>query len=116
MLHTIPVGLIEYNKQLRSFAGQIARKYPRLEKNRIYRAIDVIIEGRIKNVGQDVWSVTPASGVPDFTYVVEPGKCSCPDNLNGHVCKHRLAAFMLTELDKQKKPEGHGYLCLGEEF
>lgn len=31
-------------------------------------------------------------------YVVTVGSCTCPDHKNGHVCKHRIAAWMMKQI------------------
>lgn len=41
----------------------------------------------------NVFAVKGSSG----WYVVRPGACTCEDHKRGHVCKHRLAAWMYRE-------------------
>jgi hypothetical protein len=58
--------------------------------DRIQKAFQLFVEGRIISIGKGLWHCESNSGLPH--YKVTEKTCTCPDFFNRHrICKHLLA-------------------------
>lgn len=64
------------------------------------RALKLALEGHVTHKSERVYSVRSEQG--DHTYLVDLAKsfCTCPDSQKGHVCKHRLAAYLVEQANQ----------------
>jgi hypothetical protein len=86
-------------------ASKILVHFPRVDPARITRALDLVNSHAITTAKRDekgaeilpTWEILemPGSQCP---YIVRKGSCTCPDNLTGHICKHRIAAYIFREI------------------
>ncbi len=90
---------------LRDLAEQARATWPQIDPARLERAVE-LVEASSTNVQQahydeDGGRITPSLEVlivrgSHGWYVVRKHSCTCPDHRSGHVCKHRLAAWLYT--------------------
>lgn len=100
-------------------AQEALKKWPQIEVKRLTRAVSIARTGMILLARFDekgnmiktptieayaVKSETRRKGDKERTwYIVRPRahSCNCPDGREGHICKHRLAVWLYTELPKR---------------
>ena len=77
-----------------------ASKYSNVDEWRAKRAAQIVRNNGVRFiVNQQTWYVESTSR--DIIYKVSPHSCDCEDCQNGHVCKHRIAAWMTTQHNKE---------------
>lgn len=76
-------------------AERWARRYPD-SRTRLEKAVNLV--DKCQYIGESTWEVLGSSGKSYFVgvdLVRKISTCTCPDSMNGHRCKHRLAVAIL---------------------
>ena len=90
------IGTIE---ELRLLVKHASRARPHLT-SRLEKAAFLLLLRPIEQVGSDEWRVGSEDGLR--FYRVRDDACECSDYVRhgrGHLCKHRIAAFLRLSLD-----------------
>lgn len=61
------------------------------------RALQLALGGHVTHKGQRVYSVRSQDGQHHYLVNLESKFCNCPDSRKGHLCKHRLAAYIVEQ-------------------
>ncbi len=110
------MNLITYE----SLAAEARSRWPSIDPARLERALEIV---KASN-----WNVQPARRdeneqpiAPSLEvlivhgrhgwYVVRRHSCTCPDSRSGHVCKHRLAAWLYREIVTRPIKEAYEEGC-----
>ncbi len=64
------------------------------------RALKLALEGHVTHKSERIYSVRSQDGEHAYLVNLDKGFCSCPDSQKGHVCKHRLAAYLIEQSSK----------------
>jgi hypothetical protein len=64
------------------------------------RALKLALEGHVAHKSARVFSVRSEDNQHAYLVNLDKGFCTCPDSQKGHVCKHRLAAYIFEQASK----------------
>lgn len=64
------------------------------------RALKLALEGHVTHKSERIFSVRSENGQHAYLVDLTRSYCNCPDSQAGHVCKHRLAAYLVEQADK----------------
>lgn len=68
------------------------------------RALKLAVDGHVTYKSERIFSVRSESGQQAYLVDLARSFCTCPDSQQGHVCKHRLAAYLVEQSLKAKPP------------
>jgi len=101
----------------REIAEKAIKRFPELDPRRVERALTLVTSPhqRVKraNIDENGYTIAPTASLwvvrssarPPYKdhekiwYIVAPHqkKCQCYDSRKGHICKHRIAVFLMME-------------------
>lgn len=90
----LPV-VIEQTAQ-KVFAG-FSEKLKASLDGRDQRALRMALDGHVTHKHGRVFSVRSEDGKHTYLVNLDKSFCTCPDSAKGHVCKHRLAAYLVEQ-------------------
>jgi hypothetical protein len=61
------------------------------------RALKLAVEGHVTHKSERIFSVRSEDSQHSYLVNLDKGFCTCPDSQKGHVCKHRLAAYLVEQ-------------------
>ena len=61
------------------------------------RALKLAVEGHVMHKFARTFNVRSEDGEHSYLVNLEKSFCTCPDSQKGHVCKHRLAAYLVEQ-------------------
>jgi hypothetical protein len=61
------------------------------------RALKLAVEGHVTHKFARTFNVRSEDGEHSYLVNLEKSFCTCPDSQKGHVCKHRLAAYLVEQ-------------------
>jgi hypothetical protein len=61
------------------------------------RALKLALEGHVTHKAERIFSVRSEDGEHSYLVDLDRSFCNCPDSLKGHICKHRLAAYLVEQ-------------------
>jgi len=64
---------------------------------RAERALKLAVEGHVTHKFARTFNVRSEDGEHSYLVNLEKSFCTCPDSQKGHVCKHRLAAYLVEQ-------------------
>lgn len=64
------------------------------------RALKLAMEGHVSHKSGRIFSVRSENGQHSYLVDLARSFCNCPDSQQGHVCKHRLAAYLVEQSTK----------------
>ena len=67
------------------------------------RALKLALDGHVSHKAGRIYSVRSEDGKHSYLVDLEARSCTCPDSHNGHVCKHRLAAYLIEQANQNNQ-------------
>jgi hypothetical protein len=64
------------------------------------RALKLALDGSVSHKTARIYSVRSEDGQHAYLVNLDKSFCTCPDHQKGHVCKHRLAAYLIEQACK----------------
>lgn len=61
------------------------------------RALTLALDGHVTHKFERTFNVRSEDNQHSYLVNLEKGFCTCPDSQKGHVCKHRLAAYLVEQ-------------------
>lgn len=61
------------------------------------RALKLALNGHVAHKSKRIYSVRSQSGQHTYLVNLDNRFCTCPDSRKGHVCKHRIAAYLIEQ-------------------
>jgi len=61
------------------------------------RALKLALNGHVTHKSDRIFSVRSERGQNAYLVNLDKGFCTCPDSRKGHVCKHRIAAYLIEQ-------------------
>ena len=92
---TILPATIEHTARrvFESFSDRFKRKL----NGRQERALKLALGGHINHISDRIFSVRSEKGNHAYLVNLDQSSCTCPDSRKGHVCKHRIAAYLIEQ-------------------
>ena len=72
------------------------------------RALKLALNGHVTHKSARIYSVRSQRGQHTYLVNLDKSFCSCPDSRKGHVCKHRIASYLIeqaSEATQEVSPE-----------
>ena len=91
-------------KVFESFSDRLKAKL----NGRQDRALKLALNGHVTHKSARIYSVRSQRGQHTYLVNLDKSFCSCPDSRKGHVCKHRIASYLIeqaSEATKEVSPE-----------
>ena len=92
-----PILPIVIEQTARNLFESFSEKLKESLNGRQDRALKLAIEGHVSHKAGRIYSVRSEDGKHAYLVDLEARACTCPDSRNGHVCKHRLAAYLIEQ-------------------
>jgi len=107
MMPTAPILPAVIEQTARSIFESFSEKLKNTLNGRDQRALKLALEGHVTHKSGRIFSVRSEDGQHSYLVDLEKSYCTCPDSQKGHVCKHRLAAYLIEQsmLTKCNAPE-----------
>jgi hypothetical protein len=67
------------------------------------RALQLALNGHVTHKGGRVYSVRSQEGKHHYLVNLDRKFCNCPDSRKGHLCKHRIAAYLIEQANQAIK-------------
>jgi len=64
------------------------------------RALALALNGHVTHKAARIYSVQSQDGKHHYLVNLDRKFCNCPDSRKGHLCKHRLAAYLIEQSNK----------------
>ena len=64
------------------------------------RALQLALGGHVTHKANRIFSVRSQSGQHTYMVNLDRKYCTCPDSRKGHLCKHRLAAYLIEQANQ----------------
>jgi hypothetical protein len=61
------------------------------------RALKLALNGHVTHKSKRIFSVRSQRGQHSYLVNLDKSFCTCPDSCKGHVCKHRIAAYLIEQ-------------------
>ena len=95
---TILPATIEHTARrvFESFSDRFKRKL----NGRQERALKLALGGNVIHKSERIFSVRSEKGNHAYLVNLDQSSCTCPDCRKGHVCKHRIAAYLIEQANE----------------
>lgn len=103
---TILPATIEHTARrvFESFSERFKRKL----NGRQERALKLALGGNVTHLSDRIFSVRSEKGNHAYLVNLDQGSCTCPDWRKGHVCKHRIAAYLIEQANEADNSVSRG--------
>jgi hypothetical protein len=98
-----PILPIVIEQTARSLFESFSEKLKDSLNGRQDRALKLALEGHVIHKAGRIYSVRSEDGKHAYLVNLEARTCTCPDSHNGHVCKHRLAAYLIEQANQNNQ-------------
>ena len=73
------------------------------------RALQLALNGHVTHKAGRVYSVRSQDGKHRYLVNLDRKFCNCPDSRKGHLCKHRLAAYLIEQTNQATDESSQSY-------
>ena len=103
---TILPATIEHTARrvFESFSDRFKRKL----NGRQERALKLALGGHVIHLSDRIFSVRSEEGNHAYLVDLDQSSCTCPDWRKGHVCKHRIAAYLIEQANDANNSVSQG--------
>ena len=91
-------------KVFESFSDRFKRKL----NGRQERALKLALGGHVIHLSDRIFSVRSEKGNHAYLVNLDQSSCTCPDSRKGHVCKHRIAAYLIEQANDANNSVSQG--------
>lgn len=99
----IPVLPAILEATARHIFDSFSEKMKQTLNGRQERALKLALEGHVIHKAARVFHVRSEDGQHTYLVNLERNYCTCPDSQGGHVCKHRLAAYLVEQAQQARQ-------------
>ena len=103
---TILPATIEHTARrvFESFSDRFKRKL----NGRQERALKLALGGNVIHLSDRIFSVRSEKGNHAYLVNLDQSSCTCPDCCKGHICKHRIAAYLIEQANEANNSVSQG--------
>jgi len=76
---------------------RFSERLKKLLNGREERGLKLALEGHVKHTSQRIFSVRSENNQHAYLVDLDRKTCTCPDCQKGHICKHRIAAYLIEQ-------------------
>jgi hypothetical protein len=98
-----PILPIVIEQTARNLFESFSEKLKESLNGRQDRALKLALEGHVSHKAGRIYSVRSEDGKHAYLVNLDARTCTCPDSHNGHVCKHRLAAYLIEQANQNNQ-------------